>query len=275
MLMELVEQLRRNLKETLRYLKERVAGTVDIGIILGSGLGGLVDEVENAKRFTYDELPHFPRPTTEGHFGNLVIGMLAGKRVAVMQGRFHYYEGYTSAGISYPVRVLSGLGAKTLIVTCAAGGLNRDFAQGDIMAIRDHVNMMPTNPLMGANDDEIGPRFLDMTEAYNSEYLALAHRVSEAEGIPLKEGVYVGLLGPAYETPAEIKYYSTMADAVGMSTVPEVLIARHAGLDVLGFAVITNVSGGRHTVSHEEVIAAARKSSESLVRLIIKVIEKM
>ncbi|MDI6815987.1 MAG: purine-nucleoside phosphorylase [Actinomycetota bacterium] len=273
--MELVEQLRRNLKETLRYIKERVAGTVDIGIILGSGLGGLVDEVENAKSFTYDELPHFPRPTTEGHFGNLVIGMLAGKRVAVMQGRFHYYEGYTSAGISYPVRVLSGLGAKTLIVTCAAGGLNQDFTQGDIMAIKDHINMMPTNPLVGANDDEIGPRFLDMTEAYNSEYLALARRVSETEGIPLKEGVYVGLLGPAYETPAEIKYYSTMADAVGMSTVPEVLTARHAGLDVLGFAVITNVSGGQHKVSHEEVITAAQKSSESLIRLIIKVLEKM
>jgi len=273
--MELVEQLRRNLKETLRYINDRLVGTVDVGIILGSGLGGLVDAVENAKRFSYDELPYFPRPTVEGHKGNLVIGTLAGKRVAIMQGRFHYYEGYTSSGILYPVRVLHGLGARTLIVTCAAGGLNPGFAQGDIMVITDHVNLMHTNPLVGTNDDEIGPRFVDMTEAYDRRYIELARRIAGEKGVDLKEGVYVAVLGPSYETPAEIRFLSTIADAVGMSTVPEVIVARHAGMDVMGFSVITNVPGGQHKLSHDEVVAAAQKSSEGLIRLIIHVLEEI
>jgi len=270
--MNLVEQVRRNVSDALRYIKDRTTGEVDIGIILGSGLGKLVDAVEHPSMFAYNDIPHFPKPTTKGHAGNLVIGNLSGKRVAIMQGRFHYYEGYTSVGVSFPVRVLKGLGAKAIIVTCAAGGLRPDLNAGDIMAIVDHVNCMGTNPLIGPNDDEVGPRFVDMSEAYDGELLSIARGVSAEENIDLKEGVYVAVLGPAYETPAEIRFLSTVADAVGMSTVPEVIVARHAGMKVLGLGVITNTPGKKHDISHDEVLAEAKKSSDKLIRLITSVL---
>jgi len=273
--MDLVEQIRQNLKETLRYLSDRTVGSVDYGIILGSGLGRLVDVMEASKIFPYEEIPHFPRPTIEGHAGNLVIGKLAGKRVAVMQGRFHYYEGYTSVGISFPIRVLRGLGAKTLIVTCAAGGLRPHFKQGDIMAITDHVNFMGVNPLVGPNDDELGPRFVDMSEAYDPGLLKAVKSAAAQEGIDLREGVYVGVMGPSYETPAETRFLSTVGDAVGMSTVPEVIVARHSGMSVMGLGVITNVSNAEHKVSHEEVLIEAQKASDKLIGLIIKVLENI
>jgi len=271
--MDIVEQVRRNVNDALRYINDRITGGVDIGIVLGSGLGKLADAVEYPSVFAYSDIPHFPKPTTKGHAGNLVIGNLSGKRIAIMQGRFHYYEGYSSVGVSFPVRVLRGLGAKILIVTCAAGGLKSDLMAGDIMAIVDHVNCMGTNPLVGTNDDEIGPRFVDMSEAYDKELLSIARGASTEESIELKEGVYVAVLGPTYETPAEVRFLSTVADAVGMSTVPEVIVAKHAGMKVLGLAVITNTPGKKHDVSHDEVLAEAKKSSDKLIGLIIRVLK--
>ncbi|HZD58946.1 MAG TPA: purine-nucleoside phosphorylase [Anaerolineae bacterium] len=272
--MDLVEQVRQNLKEALRHINGTVNGA-DIGIILGSGLGRLVDAVEGPKIFPYDDIPHFPRSTTKGHAGNLVVGELAGKKVAIMQGRFHFYEGYTSAGISFPIRILKGLGVNKLIVTCAAGGLRPDLRQGDIMAITDQINLMGVNPLIGPNDDELGPRFVDMTEAYDSGLLATARAIAAQEGIDLRGGVYVGVLGPSYETPAEIRLLSTFADAVGMSTVPEVIVARHSGMRVLGFAIITNVPGSERKLSHDEVLTQAQKSSDKLLKLIIGTLENI
>lgn len=273
--MDLIEQMRQNLKDALRYINDRVVGEFDVGIILGSGLGGLAEAIEYPKVFLYDEIPHFPRSTTKGHAGNLVLGKLAGKNVAVMQGRFHYYEGYTSAGISFPIRVLNGLGAKTLIVTCAVGGMRSDLQTGDIMAITDHVNAMGTNPLIGPNDETIGPRFVDMSEAYSRDLIKTVQEISKEEGIDLKEGIYIAVLGPTYETPAEKKLLSIAADAVGMSVVPEVITARHLGMSILGLAVITNTLDGGHTVDHEEVLAEASKSSAKLIALIIKTLKRI
>lgn len=273
--MDLVEQIRQNVIDALRYVNDRITGGVDIGIILGSGLGKLADAVEHPSVFAYNDIPHFPKPTTKGHAGNLVIGNLSEKRIAIMQGRFHYYEGYSSVGVSFPVRVLRGLGAKILIVTCAAGGLRQDLKAGDIMAIVDHVNCMGLNPLVGPNDDEIGPRFVDMSEAYDKELLSIARGASKEENIDLKEGVYVAVLGPTYETPAEVRFLSTIADAVGMSTVPEVIVAKHAGMKVLGLGVITNTPGKKHDISHDEVLAEAKKSSDKLIGLITSVIKSI
>ncbi|MCL6471219.1 MAG: purine-nucleoside phosphorylase [Firmicutes bacterium] len=272
--MDLTEQIRQNTKDIIRFLTDRTVGKVDIGIILGSGLGELADEVEHPDVFAYNEIPHFPKSTTQGHAGNLVIGALAGKRVAIAQGRFHYYEGYTSAGVSLPVRVLHGLGARTLVVTCAAGGLRADLRAGDIMAITDHVNMMGVNPLVGPNDDSAGPRFVDMSEAYDKGLLKLAEDASRKEGVGLKEGVYVAMLGPTYETPAEARFLSNIGDAVGMSVVPEVIVARYLGIKVLGLAVITNTHGAKQKLSHSEVLEEAHKASKKLIRLIKDVLQE-
>jgi purine-nucleoside phosphorylase len=272
---DIVEQVRQNLKDALRYINDRTTGGANIGIVLGSGLGGIVDAVQSPRVLPYGELPHFPKSTIEGHAGNLVLGTLSGKRVAIMQGRFHYYEGYTSAGISFPIRVLRALGVKVLIVTCAAGALNDAFKAGDVMAITDHVNLMGNNPLVGPNDEKIGPRFLDMAEPYDRSLRDLAKSVAAERGIGLKEGVYVGVLGPSYETPAEVGFLKTIADAVGMSTVPEVIVARHSGVRVLGLAVITNTQGQDRSLSHEEVIEAAKRSSGLLSGFIIDVLERI
>ncbi|HEY3375720.1 MAG TPA: purine-nucleoside phosphorylase [Candidatus Aquicultor sp.] len=270
--MDLIDQVRQGIKDASRYITDRVEADLDIGIILGSGLGAVVDAVEDAAVFPYSEMPHFPKSTVEGHKGNLVIGELGGKRVGIMQGRFHYYEGYTATGIVFPVRLLKALGAKVLIVTCAAGGLRADFRPGDIMAITDHINFLGTNPLVGSNDEELGPRFVDMAEAYNRELLGVARQQALAIGVDLQEGVYIAVLGPSYETPAEIKLFTTYADAVGMSTVPEVIAARHMGMRVLGLAVITNTPGAEQVISHDEVLVAAQRSSEKLSRLIINIV---
>jgi purine-nucleoside phosphorylase len=273
--MDIVEQVRQNLKDTIRYIADRTSAAAEVGVILGSGLGAVVDSVHNAKVFPYRELPHFPKSTIEGHAGNLAIGSLSGKRVAIMQGRFHYYEGYTSTGIAFPIRVLQSLGIKTLIVTCAAGALNSQFKAGDIMAITDHVNLMGNNPLVGPNDDEFGPRFVDMTEAYNGSLLCAARDVAKEQEIELREGVYVGVLGPSYETPAEIGFLGTIGDAVGMSTVPEVIVARHAGIDVLGLAAITNSPNHDQAISHDEVLASAQQSSKLMSMLIIDILGRI
>lgn len=271
--MDIIEQVRQNLRDALRYINDRVTGAVDVGIILGSGLGNLVDAVEHPKVFPYSELPHFPKSTTEGHPGNLVIGKLAGKRVAVMQGRFHYYEGYTSSGVAFPVRLLKGLGANTVIITCAAGGLRPGLEAGDIMAITDYVNLMGANPLIGPNDEQFGPRFVDMSEAFDKGLLASVEDAARREGVDLKEGVYVAVLGPSYETPAEIKFMRTIGDAVGMSMVPEVIVARHLGMRVLGLAIITNTPQAERKLSHEEVLIEAQRSSDKLIKIIVRVLE--
>jgi purine-nucleoside phosphorylase len=227
-------------REAAAYLASRIEGTPRTAVILGSGLGALADRIEHAVAIPSREIPHFAQSTATGHKGALVCGRLDGTPVVAMQGRFHYYEGYTMREVTFPVRVMQRIGIRNLLVSNAAGGINPALKIGDLMIIRDHINMMP-NPLVGANDESFGPRFPDMTRAYDRELIRLAEEIASAQGIALKKGVYVGLTGPSYETPAEYAFYGRAGgDAVGMSTVPEVIVARHAGLRVFGMSVITN-----------------------------------
>lgn len=250
-----------------------------IAVILGSGLGALADEVEVNAAFPYSEIPGFPVSTVAGHAGQLVLGKLAGKNVVVMQGRFHYYEGYPFSLITLPTRVMHALGAQVLIVTNAAGGLNPNFNPGEVMLITDHINAMGNNPLIGPNEEEIGPRFVDMTHAYTPGLQALALQTASQEGVSLQQGVYVATSGPTFETPAERRHFRTIGgDAVGMSTVPEVIAANHAGMRVLGFSAITNKATGeadQQPDSHEEVLAMAKVAGEKLVRLVRSVLKAM
>lgn len=261
------------------YIQARTRITPQIALILGSGLGALADEVQADAIFPYSETPEFPISTVAGHAGQLVLGSLAGKNVAVMQGRFHYYEGYPLSRIIFPIRVMHALGAACLIVTNAAGGLNPDFEPGDVMLIIDQINAMGNNPLIGPNDDELGPRFPDMTHTYTPELRALAMEVARREGISLQQGIYVAVSGPTFETPAERRYLRLIgADAVGMSTVPEVIAAKHAGMRILGMSAITNKATGapdQQPDSHEEVIAMAKVAGEKLIRLLRRVIEEI
>jgi purine-nucleoside phosphorylase len=261
------------------YILERTQIRPQIAIILGSGLGALADEVQVDAAFPYSEIPGFPVSTVSGHAGRLALGTLRGKRVVVMQGRFHYYEGYPMQRIIFPIRVMRALGAGTLIVTNAAGGLNPDFDAGEVMLITDHINTMGANPLIGPNDEEIGPRFPDMTHAYDPDLRALALDVAAREGVALRQGVYVATSGPTYETPAERRYLRLIGgDAVGMSTVPDVIAAYHAGMHILGLSAITNKATGdadQQPDSHEEVLAMAKVAGEKLVRLVRNVIEAL
>jgi purine-nucleoside phosphorylase len=261
------------------YIQARTQVRPQIAVILGSGLGALADDVQVDAVFPYGEIPGFPVSTVAGHAGQLVLGTLAGKKVVVMQGRFHYYEGYPMSLIIFPVRVLHALGANSLIVTNAAGGLNPSFDPGDVMLITDHINTMGNNALIGPNEDEIGPRFPDMTHTYAPDLRALALNVAERDGIPLRQGIYVATSGPTYETPAERRYLRVIGgDAVGMSTVPEVTAANHAGLRVLGMSAITNKATGeadQQPDSHEEVLAMAAVAGKKLVRLVRNVIRAM
>lgn len=273
---------RREIAEAAQAIQARTALRPSIGLILGSGLGPLADEVQEAARIPYPEIPHFVRPTVEGHEGELVLGFLEGHPVCIMRGRFHYYEGYTMQQVTFPVRVMYALGARTLLVTNAAGGLNPAFRPGDLMCIRDHINlvgMTGLNPLIGPNDDTLGPRFPDMSCAYDPALRQLAREVAQAAGIPLHEGVYICLSGPTYETPADLRFLRLIgADAVGMSTVPEVIVARHMGMAVLGVSGISNVAlgteGPRET-SHEEVLAAAALLVPRLSTLIRGVLARL
>ncbi len=261
------------------YIQARTQIRPQIAVILGSGLGALADDVQVDAVFPYGEVPGFPVSTVAGHAGRLVLGTLAGKKVVVMQGRFHYYEGYAMPLIVFPVRVMHALGANSLIVTNAAGGLNPDFDPGDVMLITDHINTMGGNPLIGPNVDQIGPRFPDMTHTYAPDLRALALNVAKREDIPLRQGVYAATSGPNYETPAERRYLRIIGgDAVGMSTVPEVTAASHAGMRVLGMSAITNnATGGadQQPDSHEQVLAMAQVAGEKLVRLVRHVIHAM
>lgn len=230
-----------NYQESATYIKSRIHGAFpQTAIILGSGLGRLADEIEHPVVIPYKEIPHFKASTAVGHKGNLIVGTLAGVPVLAMQGRFHYYEGYTMEEVTYPIRVFATLGIRTLLVSNAAGGMNPDFRVGDLMMITDHISFMP-NPLIGANKAEFGTRFPDMTTTYTPRLQRLAREKAAALDIELKEGVYVAETGPSYETPAEYKMYRMLGgDAVGMSTVPEVIVARHCGMDIFGLSVITN-----------------------------------
>lgn len=255
-------------------IRKRTSYSARIGFILGSGLNGLADSVKNADTLPYGELPNWPISTVQGHAGRLVIGELEGQPVFVMQGRIHFYEGYSMSQITLPVRVMSRLGLEMMFVTNAAGAVHPDFVPGDVMLITDHLNLMGmtgANPLMGPNIDGLGPRFPDMSQAYDRQLMAMARQVAAEENIPLREGVYCALSGPSFEGPADLRFLRVAgADAVGMSTVPEVIVARHGGMRVLGFSGISNKANldGSTTTTHEEVIEAGRIIAPKLEKII-------
>ena len=254
--------LSRAVSEAAEYLRARLPARPDLALVLGSGLGGRADRIEDPVYIPYGQIPHFPVSTAPGHAGRFVFGRLSGRMVLCMQGRFHYYEGHDMAAIALPVRVLKALGCRALVLSNAAGGVNWDFSVGDFMLITDHINFMGANPLRGENDDVIGPRFCDMTHVYTPEFQQTARQVAAQQGITLREGVYLGYMGPSFETPAEIRAFRTLgADAVGMSTVPEAIAASHCGLPVLGVSLITNMAAGMagKRLSGDEVIEIANQ----------------
>lgn len=255
-----------------------VCGKADIGVILGSGLGDYAEALDDAVKLPYSEIPGFPRSTVAGHAGMWCCGTLYGKRVVMMQGRFHYYEGYGMKDVTLPVRVMQKIGVKTLIVTNAAGGVNLGYHPGELMVIGDIFSMTAQNPLIGPNLDAFGPRFPDMSCAFDKELRALAHECANEQGFALREGVYAQMTGPTYETPAEIRMLRTLgADAVGMSTVPEVIVARHGGMRVLGISCITNMAAGilDQPLNHAEVTETANRVKGQFRNLLDRIIEKM
>lgn len=264
--------------ESVNYIQEKVSLRPEVAVILGSGLGGLTDILENKQYIDYKDIPNFPRSTVKGHEGRLVFGTLNGKTVLIMQGRFHYYEGYTMKEVAYPVYVMQKLGVKKLILTNACGGINTSFEPGTLMLIKDFINLMGDNPLMGENDERFGPRFPDMSEPYKLELIDKAKNIGDKLGIEYKEGVYAGFMGPYYETASEIVMIGRMgADAVGMSTVPETIAANYLGIEVLGIACITNMATGIQKVkhSHQRVVEMAQKAGELLCDWITGIIEEI
>ena len=261
-----------------RFIRARLSEDVHVALVLGSGLGAFADALEGAQAIPYAEIPGFARPTVEGHAGRLVVGKVEGVVVAAMQGRFHFYEGYTLEEVTFPIRALGLLGAGSLILTNAAGGLNNSFEQGSLVVISDHLNLLGANPLLGKNDERFGPRFPDMSEVYDREYQDTAISEAHAMGVELRRGIYAALAGPSYETPAEIRMLRLLgADAVGMSTVPEAIVARHMGLRVLGVSCITNMAAGvlDKPISHEEVIETGERVRETFAELLRRVIPKL
>ncbi|SDQ52817.1 purine-nucleoside phosphorylase [Virgibacillus salinus] len=266
------------INEAAAFIKENLTKTPEIGLILGSGLGVLADKIENPITFSYKDIPHFPESTVSGHKGQLVVGMLEGKQVIAMQGRFHYYEGYSMQQVTFPVRVMKDLGIDSIIVTNAAGGINKTYNPGDLMIINDHINNMGDNPLIGPNNDELGERFPDMSQVYDKTYMQHAKECAEKLELSVQNGVYVGNTGPTYETPAEINMLRALGgDAVGMSTVPEVIVAGHAGLRVLGISCISNMAAGilDQPLTHNEVIETTEKVREDFLQFIKKIIRTL
>lgn len=264
--------------EAAAFIKSKTSVAPDIGLILGSGLGVLGEQLEDAVTIHYKDIPHFPVSTVEGHAGELVIGRLQGRNVVLMRGRFHMYEGYEPERTAFPVRVMKALGVRTLLVTNAAGGVNMTYKPGNLMLISDHLNLTGRNPLVGPNDNALGVRFPDMSEAYSRRLRAIAKETAAELGFSVQEGVYVGLLGPNYETPAEIRMLRTLgADAVGMSTVSEVIVARHSGIEVLGISCISNMAAGilDQPLSHEEVMETTELVKEQFLSLVLNVLPKM
>jgi purine-nucleoside phosphorylase len=265
------------------YIRGRLAERADLGlpqvaVVLGSGLGPFADELRDALKIPYGEIPHFPHSTAVGHAGRLVIGKLGAVTVAAMQGRVHQYEGYTAKQAAFPMRVFGALGVKAAILTNAAGGINVRYGQGALVLLTDHINLQSANPLIGANDDRFGPRFPDMTEAYNKEFRAMALEEAGKLGAMLFEGVYAALSGPSYETPAEIRYLKVIgADMVGMSTVPEVIVARHMGIKVMAISCVTNMAAGisGETINHEEVLETGRRVGGTFLALLGAVIPRI
>ncbi len=263
--------LNKMVDESLAFLKSKTDLRPEAALVLGSGLGPLADALEEPVAIPYGDIPHFKTSTAPGHSGKMLIGRLHGKGLLCMQGRLHYYEGYTMQEITYPVRVMSALGVKTLMLTNACGGLNPSFTPGDLMVITDHINFIGSNPLIGPNEERFGTRFPDMTRAYTRRLVQLAKDCAKDLGLPLKEGVYLSYSGPSFETPAEIRMMQGFgASAVGMSTVPEAIVAAHCGMDVLAISCITNLAAGILDVplSGEEVVEAAGKASKGFVALL-------
>ncbi|MBK5722325.1 purine-nucleoside phosphorylase [Dysgonomonas sp. Marseille-P4677] len=266
------------IRETALFIKSRVEAIPKIAIILGTGLGELVHEIEDKKEIAYKDIPNFPLSTVEGHSGKLIFGKLGGKDVIAMQGRFHYYEGYTMQEVTFPIRVFQALNIKYLFVSNASGGMNGSFDIGDIMLIDDHINKFPEHPLRGKNHNELGTRFPDMSNAYDKELRLMAMQIAKENNIKLQHGVYVGTQGPTFETPAEYNWFRIIGgDAVGMSTVPEVIVANHAGMKVLAFSIITDlgVIGKIVEVTHEDVQEAAKIAQPKMAFIMQEVIKKI
>lgn len=265
------------IKETVEFLNEKGIVNPYAGIVLGTGLGGLTSKIENKIEIDYHNIPNFPVSTVKGHHGTLIFGDLGEKKVVAMNGRFHYYEGYSADTIAFPIRVLKYLGIKLLMLSNAAGGVNRSFNIGDIMIITDHINFLP-NPLLGPNDERIGPRFPDMSETYDKKLIDLALKIADSKNIKVRTGVYISTSGPTFETPAEYKSFRLLgADAVGMSTTPEVIIARHAGVPCFAVSIITDmgVEGRIQFTTHESVIQEAAKSEGYMTSIITEMIKSL
>lgn len=272
------EDQKKRIEETVQYLNQRKPNAPKIAIVLGSGLGGLTKQIDVLDEIPYTDIPNFPVSTVKGHKGTLIFGKLNGIDVVVLNGRFHYYEGYSMDTVTYPQQVFCGLGVKTIILSNAAGGMNPTFTEGDIMIIRDHINFFGTNPLIGPNDDTLGERFPNMSEVYSHRLIHLARQKAKALNIHLQEGVYLGVSGPCFETPAEYRAYHILgADAVGMSTVPEAIVAHYRGMEIFALSVITDlgVVGKVMNASHEEVLAAANAAEPKMVQLICAMLPEM
>ncbi|MEO0310589.1 MAG: hypothetical protein RIQ89_246 [Bacteroidota bacterium] len=266
------------ISQTTAFIAQRVNIQPEIGIILGSGLGGLVNEITDQIAIPYSEIPNFPVSTVKGHGGKLIFGSLGGKKVVAMQGRFHYYEGYSMQEVTFPVRIMKALGIERLILSNASGGMNEAYKVGDVVIINDHINLLPSNPLIGKNFDELGPRFPDMSEPYDLGMVQLAKQVADELGFRSHIGVYAAVSGPCFETPAEYRYIKTIgADLVGMSTVPEVIVGKHAGLTCFAISIVTDLGGFEvaEKVSHEEVLKVATAAEKKLTSIVKGLLTKL
>lgn len=267
----------KSIQEAKRYIEQTARQQVKTAIVLGSGLNGFVHHMEERCSIPYAAIPHFPVSTVAGHAGNLVFGSLNGKGIMAMQGRFHYYEGYSMQQVTFPIRVMKALGVETVILSNASGGVNPDYRIGDLMLLRDHINFFPEHPLHGKNEDSLGPRFPNMGEVYDAALLDKAEAAAKAHGLRYHRGVYIGVQGPSLETPAEYRMYRMFgADSVGMSTVPEAIVCRHAGMKCLGISVITNVFNPQqpNTDTHEDILAAGSRMEEQLIAVVKDIISQ-
>lgn len=273
-----MENILLKIKESSDYIRNKIEFMPEMGLILGSGLGDLADDMENAVEIDYKDIPNFPISTVKGHEGKLVIGTLEGKKVIAMKGRFHYYEGYSMKEVTFPVRVMKDLGIKLLIVTNACGGMTKKLYPGALMVIEDHINFMGTNPLIGRNYDELGPRFPDMSHAYDEEYIKTSESVANKLGIELKKGVYAAISGPYFFSRAELRMLRNLGgDVLGMSTVPEVIVANHTGIKVLGICCVTDmaIADEIESISHEEVMEVATKTKPKFKKLVKGIVKEV
>lgn len=273
-----MSDLMKQLNETVTYIRQQINTDAKVGIVLGSGLGNLTDDITIEKAIPYADIPHFPVSTVKGHIGKLLFGELGGKEVIVMGGRFHFYEGYTPQQVVYPVRVMKQLGVETLLLSNAAGGVNHDYKVGDLMIINDHISFFIANPLIGKNEEELGTRFPDMSEPYSKELIAKAHAIAKANGLKIYEGVYTAVSGPTFETRAEYKLIKLVgSDVVGMSTVQENIAAVHCGMKVFGISVVTDIGirEDENTITHEEVLQAAKEAEPKLALLFKELVKSI